>query len=340
MEVTKSISERFRLASTLSMMAVVFIHARIIHSRWGEFVDTTAGIAGKVSYYVQFLLSENVGRIAVPLFFLISGFWMAYHNDSTLATYSDKLKKRVRTVLVPYLLVSLLWMVVSIATGKLQINGVVDLLRVWLIDPVPFQFWFLQHLMMLLLLSWPILYVIRSMRYGSYLLLIAMLIYSFANQSTWGAFGDSLLYYTIGMCLAFAEIKYPSKGVVLALIAIYVGLLVAVVANGEISGWLVCLYKLQVLVGVSLILCWILYSSTEAKSRILTILGGNFFVYAFHEPLQSMIKSAVLPHIHSQIGVLGLYLLMPVFVIAICLAVYMLMNKFMPRVAQVLTGGR
>lgn len=340
MEVTKSISERFRLVSTLSMMAVVFIHARIIHSRWGEFVDASAGMAGKVSYYIQFLLSENIGRIAVPLFFMISGFWMAYHNDSTFATYAERLRKRIRTVFIPYLMVSLLWLVVSFIIGKLQIEGFWSIVRIWLIDPVPFQFWFLQHLMLLILLSWPILYVIRNARYGKYMLFTAMFIYSFVNQSTWGAFGDSLLYYALGMYLTTIDVKKPSKSVVATLIAVYVGSLIGVMINGEMSGCFIPLYKLQVLVGVSLITRWILFSNSEVKSRILAIGGGNFFIYAFHEPLQSMIKSFALPHIHSQIGVLGLYLLVPVFVIAVCLLVYMIMSKFMPRTAQVLTGGR
>lgn len=54
---------------------------------------------------VQILLSEGVARIAVPVFFIISGYLFFSKLDRwDWSVWLGKLKKRVRTLLVPYLL--------------------------------------------------------------------------------------------------------------------------------------------------------------------------------------------------------------------------------------------
>ena len=45
---------------------------------------------------------EMVGRITVPLFFIISEYLFFQHFDGTIKSFTDKFKKRVRTLIVPY----------------------------------------------------------------------------------------------------------------------------------------------------------------------------------------------------------------------------------------------
>ena len=50
------------------------------------------------------LFVNIITRVAVPLFFVFSGYLFFYKNRSfTFGTYFMKLKKRVRSLLVPYL---------------------------------------------------------------------------------------------------------------------------------------------------------------------------------------------------------------------------------------------
>ena len=44
-----------------------------------------------------------IGHIAVPMFYIISAY-LFYHNISTLKDTLSKIKKRIKTLLIPYLL--------------------------------------------------------------------------------------------------------------------------------------------------------------------------------------------------------------------------------------------
>ena len=61
-------------------------------------------------YWIISLFSDVLPRISVPLFFVISGFLFFYNCDFNSDSYLRKIKTRVRTLLVPYLL----WNIIAI----------------------------------------------------------------------------------------------------------------------------------------------------------------------------------------------------------------------------------
>ena len=51
------------------------------------------------------ILQRNIGDISVPLFFFISGFLFFYHIENfDIAIYKKKILKRIKSLLIPYLL--------------------------------------------------------------------------------------------------------------------------------------------------------------------------------------------------------------------------------------------
>lgn len=63
---------------------------------------------GQWSDYVMFLLSNVIGRLSVPMFFLISGFLFFREGTLTHIGYTAKLYSRLHTLLIPYLLWNLI----------------------------------------------------------------------------------------------------------------------------------------------------------------------------------------------------------------------------------------
>ena len=59
--------------------------------------------------FVSSLFSHSIGRIAVPLFFIIAG--VAFYRDYTDGKYVDKLKSRIRSLVIPFLL----WNIINMA---------------------------------------------------------------------------------------------------------------------------------------------------------------------------------------------------------------------------------
>ena len=84
------------------IIAVVFIHTQL-----GETIINGESVAEESKFIIHDILfhiiTNELARIAVPLFFFISGFLFFYKTDSfTLEKYKNKLKKRFRTLLIPY----------------------------------------------------------------------------------------------------------------------------------------------------------------------------------------------------------------------------------------------
>ena len=111
---------RFPLA-----LMVVLIHCRINFDDWvlPDWKDFS-GI--EFCTALQIFFSSIVSEIAVPTFFLISGYFFFYKTDVfSFKVYANKLKKRIHTLLVPYLLWNILTILfrISVIVASYFING-------------------------------------------------------------------------------------------------------------------------------------------------------------------------------------------------------------------------
>ena len=96
---------RFPLA-----ILVVFVHG------FGAEIDVSelhaSGLTGLALYdYIRLFFSVVIARSAVPLFFIISGYLLFLKvDDYSKSVYMAKLKKRWHSLVIPYLL----WLVLFI----------------------------------------------------------------------------------------------------------------------------------------------------------------------------------------------------------------------------------
>lgn len=80
----------------------------MIHSHYTELIvegnDLMKDANLPVYNFISYLFSEILAGTAVPLFFFLSGFLFFYKTATFSRTiYEEKIKKRIRTLLVPYL---------------------------------------------------------------------------------------------------------------------------------------------------------------------------------------------------------------------------------------------
>ena len=124
------------------------------------------------NYLSQQFLTNGVARVAVPFFAMISGFFL-FSRVQKSNDYLNTLKKRMTTLLLPYLigalfvflssaiLDSILWPEKS---PSLDLYKAIKLIRA---HPVAFQFWFLRDLIILTIVS-PAIFSIKKI--ANYLL--------------------------------------------------------------------------------------------------------------------------------------------------------------------------
>ena len=217
--ISEETSKRITALRFLLIVLVVFIHNNYTVESIAEGPDEILFVENAFGRWVQLFISQGIARCAVPLFFLFA----AYLQAKKSAPYKTLLKKRSRSLLVPYIL----WTVIYafyFAFLKLLIAKIApqllgrpdDTCLSWtaldwfhkLIGYEPdgkggfhlpgfaYHFWFIRDLMILILISPIIKFLIHKFPSGFFMLLCVILflpvkIYFVADQA--------LFFYSLGL---------------------------------------------------------------------------------------------------------------------------------------------
>jgi hypothetical protein len=102
--------------SFLLSILVIFVHMSTF-SQYGE----GEGAVTFINDHVSYLLKESLTRFAVPMFFILSG--IAFYKDYDNKQYVRKIKSRVSTLVIPYLLWNTIWMLFDIVCSYTFISN-------------------------------------------------------------------------------------------------------------------------------------------------------------------------------------------------------------------------
>lgn len=99
-EVSIRFSRKVTIVSFILSVFVLYIHAKNL--AYYDFGDAH----GTLIYVLNQIMSETFGRVAVPFFFLQSGYWMFRYDifETKSGILTRKLKKKVVSLGIPYLL--------------------------------------------------------------------------------------------------------------------------------------------------------------------------------------------------------------------------------------------
>jgi peptidoglycan/LPS O-acetylase OafA/YrhL len=356
--ITTEESLRLRILNFPLILGVVYIHA------YSANIDHAGVSLGpeQLDYltdFVRTLISQGVARLAVPLFFLMSGYFFFLGFTWSWQGYGQKLAARAKTLLLPYLFWTILVVVTrflgqSIPLAKAYFSGdggliadlsVYDLANAVLgftRAPEAYHFWFIRDLMLLMLLSPLIIFLLRYLALPFLGAVFAAWITAKWPLYTPDAVG--VLFFSLGNYLAmkrrslFIFDRY-GKWFVLA----YIPVVLADVIWYE-APFNLCLHRCGIVIG----LVAVLFASKpilarERFKKILLWLGGSsFFVYAAHEPFLGIARTLafqLLP-VNLPYTVLLIYLFVPLVVVAVLVAVHTLLGACLPGLLRLVTGGR
>ena len=163
------------------IVLITFAHSysgvRVGYTLWGDGWDTYE--------VLKIVVSQTLCKVAMPTFFVMSGYlFFANVTEWNAKTYFGKLRRRVKTLLIPYIVWNLL-MAIKLRTFSLNIfwafwteaGKQIDWLghEQLMTAPANMPLWFLRDLMVMALFS-PIIYIgIRKM--GGWLLIILTPLY-------------------------------------------------------------------------------------------------------------------------------------------------------------------
>ncbi|MCG2431659.1 acyltransferase family protein [Aequorivita xiaoshiensis] len=352
---TKYLSQKLTFFSFWLIVVVVLLHSVSMDTNSSELTFFK---------YLEYLLSLQLAQIAVPCFFMISGylFFIKLKKDEvwTLNDYGLKLKKRVNTLLVPYILWCFIWFGIIYLLQTLPVTktffnqplyslSTKEFIYNLIVYPLNYPFWFLRELMLYVIIT-PIIYIlIRKFNLLIFFLLIG---FSVINESLFTLGGIKvfhvypLLFYTIVCYLSIRQINIEKR---LKVQIVLIALVLWLILNNIIIYF--DYYQphkflpAQLTFITNLLGCMAMWFGYDFLSKYLNnhynFYKYSFFIFAFHGiPIVFLKKIIEKLDVDSALYNFILYLFTFIFISILSIIVGVLVEKVVPRTYNVLTGKR
>ena len=264
------LSAKLKRLSFVLMIMIVYLHSYNIVVR---FKTGIIEISKGYSSFFQDFISQGLMRIAVPFFFAISGYLFFLNIQATRKEFILRFKKRVNSLIVPYMFWSL-WGVLFFYTLQLlpqsqpfftneliKDYSIGKLLDTIFINPIPNQLWFVRDLVTLTIVSPVIYFLVRYLKIIPVMIFLFTWFYGF-NFMVFSA--EPLFFFILGAFLAtkndkFAQIDLSKQSLILFCLwlgvvfcktmLIYIGFQNDTILN--------VLHKMAILVGICAV--WFVY---------------------------------------------------------------------------------
>lgn len=334
--------------SVISFILIILVV--LIHSHFEEAVNFPSA-----SIIQAIFGTAGFATMAVPMFYLISGF-LFFNCISNFSDCFHKQKKRVRTILIPFLLwniIFILWYVVlenisflsgfinSNITESINLSKPLDTLNFLFCQPAAFHLWFLRDLL--------------------FFIVITPIIYFFAKRIPWVTLAiligiipfipfKGFVFFVLG---AIISLNYSLDGIRkllnkrICLSCLFIYLSVALIQGGVVTiGNKIVEVYLYIIISISgMIVIWRGYDFIMRKGNF-SILSADiifytFFIYLFHEPTFNIIKKLSLKVFGvSSLSLIFLYFINIIIIVLISYLIGKGLKQYWPKVYGVLTGGR
>ncbi len=356
------------------VVVVVFIHYQFYNGTHPS-ADTTFA---QDAYHICYLLFQKILSLpAVPIFFTISGYYFFFRlKDFNLSVYGRKLKSRLHTLLIPYVLWCLIYVFRSlpnlITLASTASDILVSLFRkiidphiyydsyqwntniinwfgqmpVHSTSPLSVPLWYVRDLMVLVLLT-PVLYFVlkRKALRIVFMSIVAFCLFSGVWPDIHGLNPVGLFYFSAGACFALSHTDlcsaiYPFRRLFYVSYAISLPVYTYLLHVGYAFPYGV--REVWTLIAALTYICFAYrLVSQHGVRRNSFLVSSVFFVYVFHFFIIG-IPGRIFPFTasHDPLIDISIYFYNVFLTVVSCLVVYYLLSRFMPRLCSVLTGNR
>ena len=361
------------------VLMVIFIHQSY------AVVDDPATLDILIFNAFYYICSHLLAGVAVPLFFLISGYLYFYKiEEFSKQTYIAKTKRRIKSLALPYLYwnliaygVSLVKVIAQVVVNGRPVEDIYAFLQtfslhifwdvntssggLWCfgmfeaadsVSPLLVHLWFLRNLFILALIS-PVIYFLvrRGGKWFVGLLCIACLGEIGIDYSPFTICG--IFYFTLGSYLSINKLNISDCFGKFKPIMCYFAVTILIVVCGfaemaHQDRLLAAVYPTFVLFGVASIynLAYTLIKVGIFAQQSAVWAQSSFFVYALHALVINKFVGVGLLYAANMLFGEGAfanfmsYMLAPPLVAMACVEIYMLLQRFAPRLLHALSGNR
>ncbi|RZF61683.1 acyltransferase family protein [Sphingobacterium corticibacterium] len=302
------------------------------------------------------LISHGLARITVPAFFLFSGyFFFRKMKEWTFLFYFSQLKRRIWTLLIPYLI----WNFLMIAAVLLKnyafglvgatpdefmssLQGNHWYFHFWE-SPINFPLWYLRELICMSLITPLFYFLFRYIKVYGLLLILCVYVLGWEVRltgfSTW-----ALWFFGAGAYIGFNKqnILYYTRPMRNLIYWIAIALLLSITFSVDTiyHGYL---SRIFLIFGVMATINFIDGMTQKKITDFFVRMSGTvFFVYAIHEIyIINWLKGALERLAGGSWGImLAGYFIVPFICLGICLGLYYVSKRIAPGLLAISVGGR
>lgn len=317
-----------------------------VHSYNGElFLGKTT--RGFTVVWLERLIGETAGQIAVPGFFMISAY--LFYRNFDWSCLGRKWKSRIHSILIPYLLWNLIYYAGYVIGSRLPFIGHVMGKGVIPIDPLTmldavinhrylYVFWYLKQLILLIGLA-PLLYLVLKRTWSGILFLLIMLYMVWTAADIPYFNEDALFYYSTGAFSAlhgrWMEKSWKKERGWMGIALIGLGALNFYWTMRYFLPGTTVMFRFLTPAGL-----WMIVDEGRLPAAR-RWMECNFTLYAVHFAFVRLInKTAAALFPARMLFPLIIYLLMPVSMAAVSFLLSVVMKRYMPGIWRVLNGRR
>ena len=352
----RALSDTIRFLRFPLMVGVVFIHTHMGNiSIGGEMVTSMQQFPWFAAVY--HLFTDVIARMAVPCFFLISGYLFFYGIQKwDCQVYLAKLKSRVHSLLIPYVFWNAFW-VIALYVGQLLFPRLLSgnnllvsdygwrqWLDVCLANNAMNPFWFVRDLMLLVVAA-PLFYgMLKYAKYPSLIGLVAATCLFYKLE--WTVLGvEPIAFFFAGACLSQCNLRVAQVCQIRHLFLVLYTLLIGLdfYLWYQASPYLFHVHMLSLWIGIPTLFTWLMHGFKKGVLKNSTTLSdASFFLFCIHNPIAvfacKLWVMCLSPMTDAKM-IVG-YVLIPALISVGAVYVYLLLRKTMPRFTAVITGGR
>ena len=264
---------------------------------------------------LKIVMSQTLVKMAMPTFFVISGYLFFVNVEQfNKEIYWQKIRRRVKTLLIPYIIWNLL-MAVKLKDFNLSI----------FVEPANMPLWFLRDLMIVSLLT-PIIYIgVRKLNYWIFFLLLPIYFTGiWAIQP--GPNPYAICFFTLGAYLSINKINLIEACLKMKKTAYFLSVLLALAMTLSYPtitySLLVLCFRVVSVVVVFFLAYRILSRTTKRIPK--TACDASYFIYLAHYVFFfSFIDTTFFSLFGtSTLSMCAHYLLCPLVKVAIFVAIY------------------
>lgn len=285
--------------------------------------------------FLKLFVSQTLVKVAVPVFFIMSGYLFFANVDKwDVVTYKKKVLRRIKTLLLPYLIWNLL-MAVKLKTFSMSMfwaywdsaGKQIDLFghEQLMMAPANMPLWFLRDLMVVSLIT-PIIYILVR-RLGYWLMAVLTVLYlSGVCAFIPGLSAYAVFFFTLGAFLSirkmdlvenFKRFEWPAYG-----FSIILGVAMMITYSTSVFSSLMLCFRLTGAIAVFCLATRILSSTNRCLPSL--VCESVYFIYLAHYVFFfSFIDTAFFTICETSISALSIhYLLCPLIKVVIFVGVY------------------